>query len=190
MKHLAIFASGNGSNAENIITYFRENPGIAEVSLVICNKPEAGVVERATRLGVPVRVLSASQIRDSEIILPLLEEYETDMIILAGFLLMVPAFLTEKYQGRIVNIHPSLLPAYGGKGMYGRHIHEAVIAAGEKKTGITVHAVTEKCDEGDILFQTSIDVLPEDTPASLETRIHDLERIHFPATIARILISQ
>lgn len=187
MKHIAIFASGNGSNAENIITFFQENPGLAEVSLVICNKPEAGVIARATRLGVPVKVLPAAEIRNPEIILPILEEHSIDMIVLAGFLLMIPSFITEKYEGHIVNIHPSLLPAYGGKGMYGRYVHEAVIAAGEKKTGITIHAVTEKYDEGAIIFQASIDVLPDDTPATLEARIHNLEREHFPRIIAGLI---
>ncbi len=148
MINIAVFASGNGSNAENLIRYFREaNCGIA-VALVVCNKPEAAVVGRARALDVPVSVMTPAEIRDPEKMTGLMEEYGIDAIVLAGFLLMVPDFLIERYPGRVINIHPSLLPKFGGKGMYGRHVHEAVVAAGERESGITIHHVTSRCDEG------------------------------------------
>lgn len=160
MKSIAIFASGSGSNAENIIRYFQERPERGEVALVVCNKADAGVLERAERLGVESRVMSRAEINDPGLMLPLLESRGVDTIVLAGFLLMVPGFLLERYNERILNIHPSLLPKFGGKGMYGRHVHEAVVAAGERETGITVHIVSEKCDEGRIVFQASVAVDP------------------------------
>lgn len=183
MKKIAIFASGNGSNAENIIRHFNENNHSGEVVVVVCNKPEAGVISRARNLGVPAEIISRSELNDSEFMSKLLNRYSVDLIVLAGFLQMIPAFLTSQFKDRIVNIHPSLLPAYGGKGMYGRHVHEAVVAAGETQTGITVHLVTDKCDEGSILFQAKTDVLPDDTPESVEVKIHALEKEFFPKVI-------
>lgn len=183
MKNIAIFASGSGSNAENIIRYFQERPERGEVALVVCNKADAGVLERAERLGVESRVMSRAEINDPELMLPLLESRGVDTIVLAGFLLMVPGFLLERYHERILNIHPSLLPKFGGKGMYGRHVHEAVVAAGERETGITVHIVSEKCDEGRIVFQASVAVDPADSSADVEAKVHDLERQHFPRVV-------
>ncbi len=183
MKRIAIFASGNGSNAENIIRHFQDAPRGGEVVLVVCNKPEAGVIGRASRLNVPVEVLTGAEIRDPERMLPVLERYGVDVIVLAGFLLMIPSFLIERYHERIVNIHPSLLPKFGGKGMYGRHVHEAVVAAGETESGITVHFVSDKCDEGRVISQISVALTPEDTPESVEEKIHALERLHFPRII-------
>jgi len=183
--NLAIFASGNGSNAENIIRYFRNHRecGI-DVALVICNRPEARVLERASALSVPTRTILARDFRDKDTVLAVLEEFHIDAIVLAGFLLMVPDFILERYPERILNIHPSLLPKYGGKGMYGHHVHEAVIAAGEKETGITIHLVTDKCDEGASLFQARINIAADDTPQTIETKIHQLEQHHFPRVIA------
>lgn len=183
MKRIAIFASGNGSNAENIIRHFQAAPRGGEVALVVCNKAEAGVIGRASRLNVPVEVLTGAEIRDPERMLPILERYAVDVIVLAGFLLMIPSFLIERYHERIVNIHPSLLPKFGGKGMYGRHVHEAVVAAGEKETGITVHFVSDKCDEGRVISQISVSLTPDDTSESVEEKIHQLERLHFPRII-------
>lgn len=185
---IAVFASGNGSNAENIILYFRGRPdeGI-EVALVVCNKPGSMVISRASALGVPVATVSGADLRSSDIILPLLDSYGIGAIILAGFLQIVPSFITDRYAGRILNIHPSLLPRFGGKGMYGRYVHEAVVAAGVTETGITVHHVTERYDEGAIVFQASIPVTPDDTPDTVEARIHELERTHFPRVIAETL---
>lgn len=188
MKRIAIFASGNGSNAENIIKHFRENNRDAEVALVVCNKPGAGVIERVRRLGTDTIVMTRADINDTEKMLAVMDEYKIDLIALAGFLLMVPAFLIERYTGKILNIHPSLLPKYGGKGMYGRHIHEAVVAAKEKETGITIHFVSEECDGGDIIFQTSTPVEPDDTAADVEAKIHALEKEHYPKIIGEIIL--
>lgn len=185
MKKIAIFASGNGSNAENIIRYFKENPQSAEVTLVICNKPQAGVLDRAEKLGVPTAVITKSELNDSEFMLELLQQHSVDLIVLAGFLQMIPAFLINSYRDKIVNIHPSLLPAFGGKGMFGRHVHEAVVAAGVQETGITIHLVTEKYDDGAILFQAKTDVTHQDTPDSVETKIHSLEKEYFPQIIEK-----
>lgn len=180
---IAVFASGNGSNAENIIRYFREADRGAEVALVVTNKAEAGVIGRAGRLGVDCRIMTPAEIRDPEIMLPLLESYGIDLIVLAGFLLMVPQFLIARYPDRIINIHPALLPKFGGKGMYGRHVHEAVVAAGECETGITVHFVSDKYDEGRIIAQVRTDLSPADTPADVEAKIHRLEQENFPRII-------
>lgn len=188
MKRIAIFASGNGSNAENIIRYFQQQPRGAEVALVVCNRAEAGVLHRAEALGVEAVVMPKVSINDEAAMTTLLESRGIDLIVLAGFLLMVPPFLIARYPDRIVNIHPSLLPKYGGKGMYGRHIHEAVVAAGEKETGITIHFVSDVCDEGRIIFQASVPVEPTDTPAEVEFKIHALEREHFPRVIAETFL--
>lgn len=187
MKHIVILASGNGSNAENIIRYFQEKDRGVRVEAVLCNRREAGVYERASKLGVEARHVPKSDFCNPDMLLPILKEMHTDLIVLAGFLLMVPDFLLKEYAGKIINIHPSLLPKYGGKGMYGRHIHEAVVAAGEKETGITVHRVSEICDGGEILFRTSVEVLPDDTAADVERKIHLLEKQYFPAVIEACL---
>ena len=150
---------------------------------IVCNKAGAGVIERAGRLGVPVRVMPAAEIRDPECMLPVMDEYGVDGIVLAGFLLMVPDFLLGRYPDRVINIHPSLLPKYGGKGMYGRHVHEAVVAAGERETGITVHLVTDRCDEGRVLHQARVEVLPSDSPETVEAKVHALEKEHFARAV-------
>lgn len=187
MERIAIFASGNGSNAENIIRYFQANPGLGEVVLVVCNRPGAGVIERAARLGVDTRVMSRAEINDPSVMLSLMESHAVGFIVLAGFLLMVPSFLTERYHGRMLNIHPSLLPKFGGKGMYGRYVHEAVVAAGETETGITIHLVSDECDGGRVVFQASVPVGPDDTPSDVEAKVHELERIHFPRVVGECL---
>lgn len=189
IRKIAVFASGNGTNAENIVRYFRENDCGAEVAVIVCNKSGAGVLERALRLGVPTRLMPAAEIRDPSRMLPVMEEFGIDMIVLAGFLLMVPDFLLERYPDRIVNIHPSLLPKFGGKGMYGRHVHEAVVAAGERETGITIHLVTDRCDEGRVLFQARVPVEPTDTPESVEEKVHKLEKEHFARQLSVFLKS-
>lgn len=182
-KKIVIFASGSGSNAENITRYFRSADCGAEVDLIVSNKADAGVLDRAARLGVDSRVLTPAEFRDPETLLPLLESYEADLIVLAGYLLMVPPYLIERYPGRIINIHPALLPKYGGKGMYGHHVHEAVVAAGEHETGITVHYVNENYDEGHIIEQVKTEVSPTDTVADVEAKIHRLEQDNFPRII-------
>ena len=185
MKRIAIFASGNGSNAENIIRYFQESPcPVATVAVVICNNPGAGGLGRCHRLGVEVEILGREEFNDPVRLAGVLESRSVDAIVLAGFLLMLPAFLTARYHDRIINIHPSLLPKFGGKGMYGRHVHKAVAAAGERETGITVHLVNERYDDGRIIFQAATPLEPGATPEEIENKVHALERRHFPEVVA------
>lgn len=185
---IAIFASGSGTNAETVIRHFNTAPdSTAEVALVVSNRPEAGVLQRARTLGVPTAVVTRSELNDPQSVLPLLDKYEIDFVVLAGFLMMIPAFLIERYESRMLNIHPSLLPKFGGKGMYGRHVHEAVVATGETETGITIHLVSERYDEGAILFQASVEVAPDDTPADVEAKVHALEYTHYPRIITRLI---
>ncbi|MDE6408782.1 MAG: phosphoribosylglycinamide formyltransferase [Muribaculaceae bacterium] len=188
MKRIAIFASGNGSNAENIIKYFQERGKSVEVALVICNRREAGVYERANRLGIPIIHIPKSEINNNaERVLEVLREYKIDFIVLAGFMLMVPDYLLQAYPNRIINIHPSLLPKFGGKGMHGHNVHKAVVEAGEKESGITIHYVNELCDGGEIIFQAKTEIFPEDTPDDVETKIHSLEKEHFPRVIEEVV---
>lgn len=187
MKNIAILASGNGSNAENIIRFFHANRIGWQVSVVLCNRPEARVMQRAEHLGVPAELMSKDRFNDPAALLGVMDRYAVDAIVLAGFLLMVSPFLIARYPGRIINIHPSLLPKFGGRGMYGHHVHKAVVAAGERESGITVHEVSEQCDGGQILFQAATEVTPADTPADVEAKIHCLEQQYFPPVIAATL---
>lgn len=181
---IAIFASGNGSNAENIVNYIRDNANdLAEVVLIVCNVADAYVLQRAEKLGIPSVVVPRKDFRDEKIMTGILRDYEVDFIVLAGFLLMIPDFIIRMYPDRIVNIHPSLLPKFGGKGMYGGHVHEAVVAAGEKESGITIHIVNEECDGGRILYQAKVDLNPSDTPDDVAEKVHALEYLHFPRVI-------
>ena len=180
-KNIAIFASGNGSNAENIIAHLRATGSPLNVALIVTNRADAGVVQRAARLGVPVAVLTRRDINDPAAMLGVLEARDIEFIVLAGFLLMIPPFLVDRFEGRMINIHPSLLPRHGGKGMFGRHVHEAVIAAGDRETGITVHRVSHHYDSGAVIFQARVPVDPTDTPATVEA--HALEREHFPRVV-------
>lgn len=185
MKKIAILASGEGTNAERIIRYFLERR-TAEVALVITNKAQAGVLKRTERLSVPSLVLTAQEIAGGEA-LEALHRHAIDFVVLAGFLLKVPDTVLHDYPNKIVNIHPALLPKFGGKGMYGSRVHEAVIAAGEKESGITIHYINEHYDEGNILFQAACPVLPDDTPETLAARVHGLEYEHFPRVIEAVL---
>lgn len=182
MKKIAIFASGSGSNAENIIVTLANNSDMT-VDSVFCNVPDAYVLKRAQKLRVPAFTFGRKELNDPDKILRQLRERQIDFIILAGFLWLMPPAITAAYPNRIVNIHPALLPAYGGKGMYGSRVHEAVIAAGEKKSGITIHYVNEHYDEGNIIFQACCDITPEDTPDTLAQKVHALEYKHFPQVI-------
>ena len=182
MKNLVIFASGSGSNAENIIRYFATKPDFC-VKKIYCNVPGAYVLERARQLQVPACVFTREEFRNPDKLLRRLQDEGTDFIVLAGFLWLVPPCITAAYPNRIVNIHPALLPAYGGKGMYGHHVHEAVLAAGEQQSGITIHYVNDRYDSGDIIFQATCPVLPDDTPNTLAARVHELEYRHFPRVI-------
>ena len=184
MKNLAIFASGEGTNAENIIRYF-ENSGTAKVTLLVYNRKEAGVRLRAERLGVRTEYIPKSMFGDSEKVLATLREANTDIIVLAGFLLFVPEYLLETYHNRIINVHPSLLPLHGGKGMHGIHVHEDVLACGDKETGITVHVADAQLDHGCVLFQAKCPVERGDTPEDVAARVHKLEYAYFPEVIER-----
>lgn len=184
MKNLAIFASGEGTNAENIIRYF-ENSGTAKVTLLVYNRKEAGVRLRAERLGVRTEYIPKSMFGDSEKVLATMREANTDIIVLAGFLLFVPEYLLETYHNRIINIHPSLLPLHGGKGMHGIHVHEDVLACGDKETGITVHVADAQLDHGCVLFQAKCPVERGDTPEDVAARVHKLEYAYFPEVIER-----
>ena len=186
MVNMAIFVSGGGTNCENIIKYF-DGSDVARAALVISNKANAGAVGKAERLGVPVKVVPKAALNDPDVILPLLKEYSINFIVLAGFLLVIPGFLIDEYDHRMINLHPALLPKYGGIGMYGHHVHEAVKAAGETETGMTVHWVTREVDGGDIIAQFSTPISPEDTPDDIAAKEHVLEMEHFPQVIEDIL---
>ena len=188
-KNIAIFASGSGTNAENLIRYFQENDSV-RVSLVLSNKVDAFVLERACRLGVPSGVFSKEEWNSGEGILGLLREYEIDFIVLAGFLLRIPESLLHAYPDKIINIHPALLPKFGGKGMYGNKVHEAVIAAGEKESGITIHYINEHYDEGNILFQAKCPVLSTDSAEEVANKVHALEYQYFPVIVERVLLEK
>lgn len=187
MTNIAVFASGSGSNAENIIRHFSRAGLPARVSLVVCDRRGAGVIERARRLGTEVMIVEREIYSDGHALAELLEARGIGFIALAGYLRMVPSELIRRFGQRIVNIHPSLLPRHGGKGMYGMNIHRAVIAAGDTETGITIHHVSDEIDGGGIIFQARMPVGADDTPESVESRIHNLEALHYPAVIERIL---
>ena len=182
MKKIVVFASGSGSNAERIATYFSEK-GSAKVNLILCNNPQAGVLDRAKRLEIPSLVFDKQAFYKTNIVLDLIKTQQPDLIVLAGFLWKVPENLIAAYPSRILNIHPSLLPKYGGKGMYGAHVHQAVVNNNETESGITIHFVNEHYDEGNILFQAKTKVLPSDTPDTLADKIPLLEYEHFPKVI-------
>lgn len=185
MKRLAILASGSGSNAEKIMAHF-QNSKIAEIALVASNKPDAFVLERAKKFDVPTFTFSRKEM-EAGVLLEKLQEEKIDWVILAGFLLKIPVELTRAFPDRMVNIHPALLPKYGGKGMYGSFVHEAVKAAGDTETGITIHLVNENYDEGRIVFQASTPLTSEDTPDSIAQKVHALEHKHFPEVIEGLL---
>ncbi len=182
MKNIAVFASGSGTNAENIIRHFAGSD-VARVALLLSNNPEAYALVRAERLGVPTAVFSRVEFGPGARVDELLAQYKIDYIVLAGFLWLVPSALTARYRGRIVNIHPALLPSYGGKGMYGMRVHEAVVAAGERESGITIHHVNEVYDSGDIIAQYRVAIEPTDTPDDVATKVHALEYRYFPTII-------
>ncbi|MBQ7424101.1 MAG: phosphoribosylglycinamide formyltransferase [Prevotella sp.] len=191
MKHtnIAIFVSGGGTNCENIIRYFQGSEKVNCV-LVVSNKEDAMALTRAERLGVPTAVAPKAMLNDPDFMLPLLRRYEVDFIVLAGFLPIVPDFLLEAFPEGIVNIHPSLLPKFGGKGMWGHHVHEAVKAAGETETGMTVHWVSPVCDGGDIIAQFRCSITPEDTADDIAEKEHQLEMLHYPRVIEEIVLKK
>lgn len=186
-KRIAIFVSGSGTNCENIIQHFADHE-IVEVALVWSNRADAYALKRAEKYGIPTIVMEKKDFNDANKVLPIFEEYRIDFIVLAGFLLMIPDFLVQTYNHRMVNLHPALLPKYGGKGMYGHHVHEAVKVAGETETGMTVHWVSEVCDGGEIIAQYKTPITPEDTPDDIAEKEHLLEMEYFPKVIEQVLL--
>ena len=189
MVNVAVFVSGGGTNCENIIKYFQGN-GQIRIALVLSNKADAPAVGKARRLGVPVEVLSRAEFNDGARLLPLMDAYDIDFIVLAGFLLVVPDFLLVEYPRRIINLHPALLPKFGGIGMYGHHVHEAVKAAGESETGMTVHWVSPEVDGGEIIARFSTHLDPSDTPEDIAAKEHVLEMEHFPKVVEDTIVER
>ena len=183
---IAIFVSGSGTNCENLIRHF-EHSDFVKCALVVSNKPDAYALVRAERLGVPTEVVTKAQLNNPEEMLPLLQRYNISFIVLAGFLPLIPAYLTEAYPRQIINLHPALLPKFGGKGMWGHHVHEAVKAAGETETGMTVHYVTPVCDAGEIIAQYRVALSPDDTVDDIAEKEHRLEMEYFPQVVEQIL---
>ena len=185
MKKIVVFASGSGTNAENIIQYFSKN-GVGSVAAVFTNKANAGVIERAKKYNVPVEIFSKEDLIEGKV-LQKLNDIAVDWIILAGFLLKFPENIVKVYPNRIINIHPALLPKYGGKGMYGMHIHKAIVDNKELETGITIHYVNENYDEGAIIFQENVVLSGKETAEDVAAKIHLLEQEHFPKVIRSLL---
>lgn len=186
MINFAIFVSGNGTNCENLIKYFSDSERY-RCALVVSNKPEAPALERAEHLGVATAVTPKPQLNDVDIMMPLLQQYNIQFIVLAGFLPLIPTFLIDAYPRRIINIHPALLPKYGGKGMWGHHVHEAVKAAGETETGMTVHYVTPVCDSGEMIAQYKVALSPDDTADDIAAKEHLLEMKYYPQVVEKVL---
>lgn len=191
MQRIAIFASGSGSNAEEITRHFSARSDV-QITLILTNNPRAGVIDRSRRgfgcgQHVPVVVFDRPAFRETNRMVQLLTAQGVDLIVLAGFMWLVPAALVQAFPGRIINIHPALLPKFGGKGMFGQHVHEAVVAAGETESGITIHFVNEHYDEGQIIFQAACLVAPTDTPDDVAAKVHALEYAHYPRVVAEVL---
>lgn len=186
MKNIAIFASGSGTNAENIARYFSNSETI-KVAVVLSNNKNAGVHARMEKLNIPSVSFTHEEFIEGTAVLAKLAEYDTVLIVLAGFMNKISDTLLKAYPNKIINIHPALLPKHGGKGMYGMHVHEAVVAAGEKESGITIHYINENYDEGAVIFQATCPVLPTDTPEEVATKVHALEYAHYPHVIEEVL---
>ena len=184
--NIAIFVSGSGTNCENLIRHFEGSASVS-VALVVSNRADAYALVRAARLGVPGVVVSKAELHDPGHLLPLLNQHDIHFIVLAGFLPLIPDYLIERYPRRIVNLHPALLPKYGGKGMWGHHVHEAVKAAGERETGMTVHYVSEVCDGGEIIAQYSVALSPDDSADDIAAKEHELEMRYFPEVVERLV---
>lgn len=189
MIRIAIFASGSGSNAENIIRYFRESKEVS-IALIVSNKKDAFVHERAKSVNIESVTFSKTEFDSSDIVVDYLTTKRIDFIVLAGFLLKIPSNILKAYPNKIINIHPALLPKYGGKGMYGDYVHQAVVEAGESESGITIHFVNENYDEGAIIFQAKCSVSTDDTFNDVAKKVHILEYTHFPIIIEKILLNK
>ena len=185
MERIAILASGSGTNAQRLMEHFKDHP-LAEVALVACDQPDAHVLQRAWDMGVMSFRFNGAQLKDGTLLREL-QGQGIGLVVLAGFMRLIPEDIVAAYPQRILNIHPALLPKYGGKGMYGMHVHRAVIAARERESGITIHYVNERYDEGEHLLQALCPVLPDDTPESLAERIHALEHEHYPGVVERVV---
>lgn len=185
-KNIAIFASGSGSNAERLTNYFSDNEHI-NISLFLTNNKNAGVIERGQRLGIPTVIFNKTAFAKTDKIVSLLVNQQVDYIVLAGFLWLIPANLLEVFSDKIINIHPALLPKYGGKGMWGHHVHEAVVNNKETETGITIHLVNEEYDKGKILFQAHCAISSTDSPAEVAKKVQELEHEHFPKILEEVL---
>ena len=188
-KKLAIFASGSGSNAQNVCRYFKNHPDV-EVVLICTNKPDAFIVKRAKKLNIPVTFITKTELNNFDSLHKTLQNTKVDFIILAGFLLKLPTIMVKKYQNRILNIHPSLLPKYGGKGMYGNNVYKAVLENKEIESGISIHFVNKNYDEGKLILQEKCFVSENETLDTLAAKIHQLEQKHFPFTIEKVLKNQ
>lgn len=186
MKNIAVFASGTGSNARRLIDYFQHSDK-ARVTLVVCNKPGAKVLDVAKELGVESLLITRESFYESDAVISTLREKHIDLVVLAGFLWLIPAALVQAFPKRIINIHPALLPKFGGKGMYGMNVHKAVLAAGEKESGITIHFVNEHYDEGEFIAQHSCPVFPSDSAESLALRVQELEHAYFVRAVESVL---
>lgn len=184
---IAIFASGSGTNAEEIFKFFKGHPRIQVVTL-LSNNPQAYALERAKKYGVPTLVFDRKEFRESSLVSDWLKQHQVTHLVLAGFLWLIPENLIRAYSGKIINIHPALLPKFGGKGMYGMKVHEAVKAAGETETGITIHEVNEHYDEGRILFKAICPVKSEDSPEDIAKKVHQLEYAHYPSVIEQWIL--
>lgn len=189
MKRITLFASGTGTNARAILQYFRHNPQV-KVEAIICNKPKAKVIEVAQEFQVPYYLITKKDLYETTHVLDLLKSSATDLIVLAGFLWMIPENILMSFPKRIINIHPALLPLHGGPGMYGRKVHEAVLQSNDKETGITIHYLNEKYDEGEIIAQHRIAVEAADTPESVAANVHALEHEWYPKVIEELLSRQ
>ena len=186
MKHISIFASGKGSNAQKIKQHFSNHPEI-KVELIVCNNPKAGIIELAAEWKIPLLMITKEDQKNPQHLLNELLKYKIDWIVLAGYLWLIPELLIKKFPNQIINIHPALLPKYGGNGMYGMKVHEAVKSANEKQTGITIHLIDEEFDKGEIIFQASVLLNENDTPDSIAEKVHQLEHKHFAQEIEKII---
>lgn len=186
-KKIAVFASGSGSNAEKVFQYFQEHQGV-EVSVLCCNKPGAFVLERAEKFRIPTLLFSRDEFYNSTLIAEHLKSLEIDLIVLAGFMWLVPTYLINDFEDRIVNIHPALLPKYGGKGMYGMYVHQAVKAAGETESGITIHFVNNRYDEGNIIEQFTCELETSDSPEDIAKKVQNLEHENYPKVVDNLVL--
>ena len=184
--NVAIFVSGGGTNCENLIKYFKGSE-LVNTALVVSNKPDAQALVKAERLEVPTAVVTKSELNSPEVMIPLLKKYDIGFIVLAGWLPLIPNYLIDAYPHKMINLHPALLPKYGGKGMWGHHVHEAVKTAGETETGMTVHWVTPVCDAGEIIAPFKVALSPDDTVDDIAEKEHQLEMAHFPKVVEEII---